>query len=150
MQQENLRNVLALPNALATITCVTYVAFLALCRRIADEKAGHELNEEECAALWAIKKNSLRNYLGGYQKPGRELLESAAQAAGYPFERWIQSPVGLKLSPIKQEAVDFFLEALTDPYDARRVEAALNAGHALAAMKKPRRKKTGGRTRKKA
>jgi hypothetical protein len=90
-------------------------------------------------------ENYYRNMENGTNKPGRELLEAAAEAAGFTLEQCLQIPAHLGKPDQKDEVVDLLKEALSDWREA----AALRAVMPLATMSKPKRPKRGGRTRKK-
>lgn len=129
---------------------MTYADFLADCRKLAARKAGKEITREEFAKLCgsAIGKRytgeTIRNMEEGYKPPGRELLEAAARVAGIEFQDCIQLPEKPPVLSENDAALDIFTRALHD----WRGPAALKAALDLATMKKPKRRKYGGRTRK--
>jgi len=123
---------------------VTYRDFLSACRKIAGEKLGREISKAEFARLCEKDEKYYTNMESGAKSPGRELLERAAKVAGFEFENCIVLPVDLPMSPPQQRALDPFIAALHD----WRLLAALDASDYLQKMKKPKKPKLGGRTRK--
>ena len=131
---------------------MTYVEYLAGCRFLIAKKEGHE---EITRAEFALKCGQaagkeyteayFRNIEEGYQKPGRELLEAAAQAAGFDFESSLQLPARPPVPSRKETAIRNFMKALND----WRENDAIEAADILSRQKKPRRLKTGGRSRRK-
>lgn len=82
-----------------------------------------------------------------YTPPGLELLEAAARAAGFEFQRCIEIPVAPPpLEGTAAWALEVFTEALNDDY--RRGEAVESA-IALDRVEKNRRAGSGGKKRKK-
>lgn len=85
------------------------------------------------------------NMESGAKPPGRELLERAAEQAGFTFEDCISLPVSTPVASRHQAAIAAFTKAVTD----WREPEALDAVAALDAMRKEKKVKIGGRTRKK-
>jgi transcriptional regulator with XRE-family HTH domain len=115
------------------------------------KREGRQLSHGEFAALCKdgkkpIDGDYLKNIEEGVTKPGRRLLEkvAAAAGAGFTFEDCLSLPVERPLpSHKKREIAQFtaFLNDWREPY-------ARESLHELEIMKKPKREKTGGRTRK--
>ncbi len=132
--------------SLGILTGVTYSGFLLACRIIAGRRMNRTLTQAEFARLCDnYDEDYYSNMEAGAKAPGRELLELAAREAGFTFEDCIQIPAHASVTK-HDHALNVFKESLNDWREA----AALDSALALQNIRKPKRVKTGGRTRKKS
>lgn len=115
---------------------MTYGAFLVKCRQLASQRNNRALTRAEFARLLDVDERYYSNVENGEGSPGRLMLEQAAIEAGFAFEDCIVIP---------NSPPDSSLKAFKDALNDWRESIARKYATDLSTMKKPKRKKTGGR-----
>lgn len=88
---------------------MTYSEFLSACRTLAKYE-----NKSEFARKLGVKPGTYIRAESGNRPPGRELLEEAAQLAGFSLQDCLKIPVKVSTPTEDKEAINEFRRALSD------------------------------------